>query len=64
MPTKGYLESFFIQDLNKVKDILQKLFKSMAVGAQSQAFEFSRQNTWFLENSKVLCKFLMGFCIT
>ena len=64
MPTKGCLESFFIQDPNKVKDIVQKVFNSMAVGAQSQAFEFSRQNTWFLENGKVLCKFLMGFCIT
>ena len=31
----------------------------MVVGTR-QSFQFFRQNTWFLENDRALCKFLYG----
>ena len=64
------------QDLNQIKTNLehpfehigrsetcgkyqQKLSYSKVVGAR-QSFQFFRQNTWFLENNRVLSKFLYG----
>ena len=37
----------------------QTTLNFMAVGAR-QSFQFLRQNTWFLENSRALSKFLCG----
>ena len=37
----------------------QQLLKSMAVVAR-QSFQFFRQNTWLLENNRVLSEFLSG----
>ena len=37
----------------------QKLLNSVVVGAR-QSFQIFRQNTWFLENKRVLSKSLYG----
>ena len=75
--TRSFLFWKIVQDLNKIKNILntylqklvsrksvqnfnKKILNSMIVGAPS-IFQFFRQNTWFLKNSRALWKLLCGF---
>ena len=53
-------EHYFVEIAKKEtikKKYLQKIFNSMVVRAR-QNFQFFKQNTWFLESSRALSKFL------